>query len=122
MKTLGYFEGTDPVVLTKLAAKGIETLPLGNGADNHGKYIGHITTSDNIALVIGYLHKVIPLSEHKIEAGDILFSCKTHNIPVMLIVPKSDQTAAKKLLADVAEYTILVDTDEIMDKVLDLLG
>ncbi|MFQ6093082.1 MAG: hypothetical protein ACE5OR_10445 [bacterium] len=122
MKTLGYFEGTDPIILTKLATKGIETLPLGNGADNHGKYVGHITKHDNISLIIGYLHKVLPLSEHKLKAGDILFSCKTHNIPVMLIVPKSDQVAAKNLLGNAAEYTILVDRDEIMDRVLQILG
>ena len=58
MKIVGYLDGTDGLFLTNLAIKGVDTLPLSNGWDNHGKYLGHITKQDNIALVVGYLHKV----------------------------------------------------------------
>jgi len=35
-KTVGYFEGTDPLLLNKLVARGIGTLPISNGFDSHG--------------------------------------------------------------------------------------
>ena len=59
MATIGYLEGTDPLVLSRLAVKGIGTLPLSNGFDNHGKFINTITEHDQISLVVGYLHKIM---------------------------------------------------------------
>ena len=85
MKTVGYLEGTDPSYLTKLVVKGIETLPLGNGADNHGKYVGILSRSDDIAVVIGYLHKVVPAGKQGIAPRDLAYICKLNDIPVFLV-------------------------------------
>jgi hypothetical protein len=60
MGLIGYFEGTDPLVLANLSIVGHSTMPLGNGFDNHGKYVGHITKDDNVSVVVGYFHKIMP--------------------------------------------------------------
>lgn len=121
MAVVGYLEGTDPIVLTKLNSKGIDTLPLSNGADNHGKYIAHITPADNISLVIGYLHKFMLIKERNIKASDMLFSCKTHNIPVIVIVPTEDHEGAREQLGDVADYVMLVDPKNLSEKIFSLV-
>jgi len=121
MGIVGYLEGTDPILLTKLASRGIETLPLSNGADGHGKYIAHITRADNISLVIGYLHKLMPIKGMHLRVGDMLFACKTHNIPVLVVVPKEYQEEAKRQLGDVADYVMLADPKELSEKVFSLV-
>jgi len=122
MKKVGYFEGTDPMILTTLAAEGIDTLPLGNGEDGYGKYIGHITKGDNISLVVGYLHKVIPLAEMAAKPSDILYSCMVHKIPVVLLVPKQFHEKAKKVLEDVAEKVRLADPKNALNEIIKMLG
>ena len=120
-KVVGYLEGTDSWFLTNIVARGYETLPLGNGADNHGKYIGLLSKSDNISLIIGYLHKVVPLSEMNITAKDILYSCKMHKIPVMIIAPEKLHENAKEILGDMANYVMLVDPAKLLEKILEFL-
>ncbi|MCD5383342.1 hypothetical protein LR066_01095 [candidate division WOR-3 bacterium] len=122
MLKVGYFEGTDPIVLSILAAKGVDTLPLGNGEDGCGKYIGHITKEDNISLIVGYLHKVIPLSEQLSKPSDILYSCIAHNIPVMILVPKEFFDDAKKILGDAAEKVKIIDPKDALDELTKILG
>ncbi len=121
MKTVGYLEGTDALFLTKLVANGIDTLPLGNGADNHGKYIGLLTKSDNISLVIGYLHKVIPISERTIAPKDMLYACKLHKLQVMLIAPAEIHPDAKRLLKEAAGDVMLVDPKNLWDETMKVL-
>ena len=122
MKTIGYLEGTDVLFLTKLVTKGIDTLPLGNGADNHGKYVGLLSKSDNISLVIGYLHKVIPTTEQGVAPKDMLYSCTLHKIPVMLIVPEELHGDAKKILKDAASHVMLVDPKHMWDQTMKILS
>lgn len=115
MVTVGYLEGTDPTILTKLYLKGIGTLPLGNGWDNHGKYVNHLTTTDGVDAVIGYLHKIIPPAfEGKLNL-DILFACIAHGIPVYLMVPRGLQEKAMKWLGGDAGKVNLVDPAEVFD-------
>lgn len=59
---VGYLEGTDPLLLTKLAVEGIETLPVANTWDGHGKPINHLSEGE-VNVVVGYLHKLIPTEE-----------------------------------------------------------
>jgi hypothetical protein len=113
MKTVGYMEGTDPILLTELAVYGIGILPLSNGADGHGKYIVHLTAVDEIALVIGYLHKFMPTARMNIKVSDMLFACKTHNIPVLAIVPRDFHTQAKEQLGDCSRDMQLVDPADL---------
>jgi hypothetical protein len=118
MATLGYFEGTDPTILTRLAAKGVGTLPLSNGFDVHGKYVVHLTKQDGVTLVVGYVHKVLPANGVAIAARDLLFACMTNDIPVMLIVEKAFQVAARERLGDVRDRVKLVDPSELYESIL----
>jgi len=122
MKKVGYFEGTDSTILATLAVEGIDTLPLGNGEDGYGKYIGHITKRDNISLVVGYLHKVIPLAEMDTKPSDILYSCVIHKIPVVLLVPEQLHEKAKRVLGDIAEKVRLVDSKNALNEIMKMLG
>jgi hypothetical protein len=97
MKIIGYMEGTNSEILTNLLLEGYETLPLSNGFDNHGKYIAHLTRADNIALIIGYLHKFFAVAK-EFSVAELLSSIKVYKIPVIFIVPKAHQAKARKLL------------------------
>lgn len=122
MKTVGYLEGTDSIYLTRLAARGVDTLPLGNGADNHGKYIGFIDRSDSLDLVIGYFHKVVPLTEQGARPQDLLRACHLNKIPVMLIVPTDLHDKVKAILGDVSSDVRLVDPGDVISEVRKLLS
>ncbi len=113
-------EGTNSEVLTNLFLEGFETLPLSNGWDNHGKYIAHISRNDNIALVLGYLHKFLPLAK-EFDLGDMLSSVKVYKIPVIFIVPKDKQIRAKKILDRTGLKYKLADPMEITEVALSVL-
>lgn len=98
MKTIGYMEGTNSELLTNLLVDGVETLPLSNGWDNHGKFIAHITRTDNISVVVGYLHKFFAISMGPKIVEEILSSLKAYKIPTVFIVPKAKQEKARGLL------------------------
>ena len=100
MARVAYFEGTDPLLLAKLASEGVETLPVANTWDGHGKYVNHLSKGE-VNVVVGYLHKVIPAEQDRTKATDLLFACKNFDIPVVLIVPTSHREKAKKMLGDV---------------------
>ena len=122
MAIVAYLEGTDPLVLTRLATAGIGTIPVSNGFDDHGKYVNHITSDDGVSVVIGYLHKIMPTSVMTMTPRDILFACVTLNIPILLIAEKSDHAEASKLLGDVAEHVRLVDPGELHEAVLETIA
>ena len=117
MARVGYFEGTDPLLLTTLAADGVETLPIANTWDGHGKYVNHLSKGE-VIVVVGYLHKVIPAetvrtSELSLMLDNMLGACKIHGIPVLLIVPSPLRDKAKKILGDVGSYVHLVAPEEL---------
>jgi hypothetical protein len=105
MSRVGYFEGTDPLLLTKLAAEGVETLPVANTWDGHGKFVNHLSKGE-VNVVVGYLHKIIPAeplrtSSLPLMLDSMLSACKAHEIPVLLIVPATLHDKAKKILGNV---------------------
>ncbi len=100
MARVGYFEGTDPLVLAKLASEGVETLPMANTWDGHGKYLNHLIKGE-VSVVVGYLHKVMPVGQEQAKATDLLYACKNFDIPVVLVAPASHHEKAKKMLGDV---------------------
>ena len=122
MAIVGYLEGTDPLLLTKLAIEGVDTAPLSNGFDNHGKYINHVTREDGISAVIGYLHKIMPTRDVAVTPRDLLSACLTHEIPVLLIVEKSDHEKARQLLGEVGDRVRLVDPSDLHQVVLDTIS
>lgn len=122
MKIVGYLEGTDSLFLTHLAANGYGTLPLGNGIDNYGKFIKLLTRSDGISLVVAYLHKIMTFPSYPISHRDILYSCKSLGITVIVVVPKIEHNKAEKILEDVINDVILVDPEDLLNKSLEILS
>ena len=121
MYRVGYLEGTDPLLLNELVARGIDTIPLGNGMDNHGKFLGHLTKADEISVVVGYLHKIIPLAGSGLTPLDIIHSCQVHKTPTLIIAQKSIHDKATDFLGPAAECVTLVDPEELratIDRIL----
>lgn len=121
MKIVGYMEGTNSELLTNLLLEGFETLPLSNGWDNHGKYIAHVNRTDGLALVVGYLHKFIPLSREFKIGEDILSSLRVYKIPAIFIVPKGKQEKAKKILRGKGLVYQFTDPSDLTKAVLGVL-
>jgi hypothetical protein len=121
-KVIGYLEGTDPLLLTRLAVKGVETFPLSNGVDQHGKKMTLITSADNFSLVIGYLHKILPVSGIPLAPEDLLKACEVYRVPVFLLISKVDTAAAKRTLKNAGDYVTFVDPSEAFRKMVKHLG
>lgn len=117
MATIGYLEGTDPLVLTRLAARGVGTMPVGNGVDNHGKFLTTISERDRIDLVVGHLHKIMRTQHQGFLTRDLLQSCLDSRIPVLIVVPRADQALARQLLGAVSESIVLVDPTVLYDEI-----
>ena len=124
MKTIGYFDGTDSILLTKLAASGFCTLPLGNEWDNHGKIASHLEP-DEVNLIIAYLHKLLPPRDEVKRPIplpiDLLYPAKTYDIPVLVVVPKEFHNKAKNLLGEAVDFVNLVTPDELEENVRKIL-
>ena len=121
-KVVGYFEGTDPVWLTSLIARGHDTLPVSNGYDGHGKNVRLFSAKDKVDAVIGYLHKVVAPRRWEASTEDILHGCFTYNVSVLLAVPQELHEEAGKLLGPVAGKVQLVDPAAMMDALKQALG
>jgi hypothetical protein len=132
MKIVGYFDGTDSLLLTKLVAKGIGTIPIANDWDGAGKMASHLEPGD-VNLIVGYLHKVIaPIREDKsgktprlyrgLTAYDLLYRAKTFDIPTLIIVPKDEHKAAKKALAKASTFVTLTTSEDVEEKILEILA
>jgi hypothetical protein len=117
MATIGYLEGTDPLVLTRLAARGVGTLPVSNGADNHGKFMATISERDSIDLVVGYLHKILRTDQQGFYPRDLLQPSLDCGIPVLIVVPEADQAAARQALGPVSESITLVDPGTLYEEI-----
>ena len=118
MATIGYLQGVDPLVLTRLAILGVGTLPISNGFDNHGKFINAITERDGIDIIIGHLHKILRTQRQGFYAEDILQACFDCRLLIVVIVPQADHEAARRLLGTVGNMVILVDPDHLYDEVV----
>jgi hypothetical protein len=118
---VGYLEGTDGQLLTNLVVEGIDTLPVSNGWDGHGKTLGHITPADHIDLIVGYLHKVFSRGMD-VSAKDVLYNCVLHKLPILLLVPECNWAAAKECLGQIADDVILVDPGKALETILKKLG
>ncbi|MBD3168365.1 MAG: hypothetical protein GF307_02705 [candidate division Zixibacteria bacterium] len=120
MKTVGYLEGTNSEVLTQLFLGGHETIPLSNGWDGHGKNITHLSKADNIDVVIGYLHKFIPVTP-AYSMTDMLTAVKVNKIPIIFIVPKDLQESAKKHVEETGVDYKFADPAELGDVIMKTL-
>ena len=121
MKSIGYMQGTDPIFLTQMVVQNIYTMPLGNGVDNHGKYIALVTKSDDLALVVGHFHKFIPPFEGGMKASDRLYACNLHEIPVLMLCPTDIHEKAKEILVDCEEWVTMVDPENLYEEAMKIL-
>jgi hypothetical protein len=122
MATVGYLGGTDPLVLTRLAVRGVGTYPLSNGIDNHGKFITSMSRRDGIDVVVGYLHKLARTQRQGFHPRDLLQPCLDIGVPVLIIVPDAEQALARQLLGAVSDSVELVDPEHVYDSVARVLG
>ena len=122
MATVGYLEGVDPLVLTRLAVRGVGTLPVSNGFDNHGKFITSISERDEIDVIVGYLHKIMRTQRQGFFPQDLLQSCLDCHVPILILVPEGDQPAARRVLGQVAEAVTLVDPAHLYQEILEVLA
>jgi hypothetical protein len=120
MVRIGYMGGTDSLLLNKITVAGMETIPVGNGWDNHGLYIGHINAGDGFNAIVGYLHKFLPAQDSTLTPVDLLKPCKILGIPVFVIVEDIVQEKAKNLLGDVGPNVKLIDPRNITDEIMSL--
>jgi hypothetical protein len=117
MGRVGYFEGTDPLLLSTLAAEGNETLPVANTWDGHGKYVNHLSKGE-VNVVVGHLHKIIPAealrtSSLPLMVDGMLSACTVHGIPVLLVVPAALHEKAKKILSGTEAKIQIVSPQEL---------
>ncbi|UCE09032.1 MAG: hypothetical protein JSW61_08545 [Candidatus Thorarchaeota archaeon] len=131
MKTVGYFDGIDPELLTRIAANGFCTLPLANDFDNYGKLASHLEPGD-VDLILGYLHKIVPplrACDDKtspdafrgLRPVDLLYRARSYSIPVLIVVPGEYHKQAKKLLGEAAEFVKIVKPEDLEKKVKEIL-
>jgi hypothetical protein len=120
MVTIGYMDGTDAVLLSKLAAADVETIPISNGWDSHGKYIGHLSASDGINAVVGYFHKFTTAKDSTMTPADLLEACKENGIKVFVIARKPDHAMVAKALGNAASDVTLVTPRDIEKALLGL--
>jgi hypothetical protein len=119
---VGYLSGTDAATLSQLAASGINTVPLSNGWDNHGKYIGMLTIADNIGLIIGYFHKLVAPPEADTPPATFLERARIHRIPVVVVCPEDCMSQAKQVLGETGAELHWVAPGQVFSKVTELLA
>jgi len=122
MPTIAYMEGTDALTLTRLSADGIGTMPVGNGFDNHGKFISNLSERDEVDLLVGYLHKFLATQRQGFFVEDLLQSCRECHVPVLVLVPEPSQPSARRALAKVADIVTLVAPEFLYDEAAKRLG
>jgi hypothetical protein len=137
MKTVGYFEGIDPSILTELVANGFGTLPLGNDWDGYGKNASHLEPG-TVDLIIGPLHKIVPPVRPpqekenlflKIGVGkyrgldpcELLYPAKAYDIPVLIIAPEKYHKKSKETLGEAESFVTLVAPEKLEAKLRELL-
>ncbi|MCP4229576.1 MAG: hypothetical protein GY771_05455 [bacterium] len=121
MAQIGYFEGTDSEFLTRLVARGHETLPLGNGVDNYGKDARKLTMKDGIDVVVGYLHKVMTVEGVDITTEQVLSACTKLEIPVLLMIPAEEIRGLKTRLGALSPTARFIEPSHVLVEIEELL-
>jgi hypothetical protein len=121
-KSVGYFEGTDSLLLTSLICAGFDTLPVSNGVDHHGKNVRRINQQEKYDILIGYPHKLYAPVEYNLPYQEIFHICRTYSIPLLIEVPEPLKEAADRLMPDRPDVVEFLDPSEILDRALALLA
>ena len=119
-KKVGYFDGTDSMLLTALVCDGYDTIPVSNGRDNHGRHVRLINDKNRVDLLIGYVHKIIAPEGEAREKGDVNSEDLFH-ICRILEIPHALQPRAIELLENPPNIVRLVDPADTLDVARTLL-
>ncbi len=114
VKRIGYLNGVDAMVLTRLSAKGIGTLPLSNGWDDHGKYIAHVTPADGFSAIVAPFHKVMAAPGDPVGPKDVLTSVIDSGIPLLIVAPKEVHAQAAVQLNN--KHVEFVEPEKLLDR------
>jgi hypothetical protein len=121
MAIVGYFEGVDPLLLTRLSAEGVGTLPVSNGFDNHGKFINNLSERDEVSVVVGHLHKMLGVQRQGFFLEDLMQSCRECGIPVLIIAPSTYHDVARQALDKILDVVTLVTPDAVYGAVAQIV-
>lgn len=123
-KVIGYFEGTDAIVLTALVCHGYATQPISNGADNHGTHILLLNQLNKPDVIAGYLHKVIAHEPADVDwpsAEDIFHSCRILDVPLVLAVPEESLGCAGQMFEEVPDVVTFTTPEHLLQTIDNLL-
>ncbi len=120
-KSVGYFEGTDPAVLTSLICDGCDTIPISNGFDNYGQHVRLFNEENKVSVLVGYLHKIIAPTGADTQAEDVLHVCEIYQIPFLIIVPEGLHDCARKSLQRWPDIVQFVDPARVLDEIRTIL-
>jgi len=121
-KSVGYFKGTDSVLLSNLVLAGYDTVPVSNGLDRHGIGITRLNSQTRHDLIIGYLHKITAQPDDDIQTSDMFHTCRTYSIPLLLEVPTALQEKARALIPDAPNVVELLDPADTLERALEILA
>ena len=121
-KSVGYFEGTDPAVLSSLVCDGYDTIPISNGVDNHGQHIRLLNEETKTDVLIGYLHKIYAPENIKPQAEEMFHHCQEYQIPFLVIVPHGLHKCAQQKFTVFPDVVQLVDPVDVLHVAREILG
>ena len=116
-KRVGYFDGTDPDLLTALICDGHDTIPVSNGLDNHGQHVRLINDQNRYSLLIAPLYKIFAPETHDSDTvtyQEVFRLCRTYSIPLLIGVPQEFSQRSRELLGDPPDIVRLVDPSEML--------
>lgn len=113
-KSIGYFEGTDPSVLSALVCDGHDTIPISNGFDGHGRHVRQINAENRVDLLVGYLHKIFAPVGAETQAQDMFHVCRTYDVPFLVIVPRDHHACARRLVGECPGIVRFVDPSDLL--------
>ena len=113
-RSVGYFEGTDPAVLTSLVCDGCDTIPISNGLDNHGQHVRTLNEESKVDVLMGYLHKIQAPVDDETQAEDMFHICQSYQIPFLIIVPRELHKCARQQFEQCPEVVQFVDPADLL--------
>ena len=120
-KVVGYFEGTDPAVMTSLICDDCDTIPISNGFDNYGQHVRLFNVENKVDLMVGYLHKIIAPIGADTQAEDVMHVCEIYQIPFLVIVPQELHDCARRHLEHWPEMVQFVDPGALLEEARKIL-
>ena len=124
-KRVGYFDGTDSILLTTLICEGYDTIPIANGLDNHGQHARLINDQNRYDLLLSPLYKIYAPENAEPETvtyQDVFRVCRTYSIPLLIDVPEQLQAKARELLGDPPDIVRLVEPADMYRVATEILG